>query len=199
MSRRRHLDEISGIFAARNMTEEKFQENPLIERPNLEPMYNFAKAKHDATGAVRKHSGDPYWVHPSGVADLAVAYGGDDVEVQVAMAHDTLEDCDVTFEEIADQFGDDVAGYVQEITNDRDAIDKVGKEKYISQELCNLSHPALFVKLCDIAYNMLDYPKKSQAIRMMNNIDYMLDYRKDLTDRELELVDAICSAADHLA
>ena len=32
------------------------------------PMYRFAKKKHDDTGAIRKHSGDPYWVHPEGVA-----------------------------------------------------------------------------------------------------------------------------------
>lgn len=29
---------------------------------NTHQMYRFAKQKHDATGAVRKHSGDPYWL-----------------------------------------------------------------------------------------------------------------------------------------
>ena len=169
----------------------KLKENPLIEKPHLEPMFNYAKKKHDDTGAKRKHSGNPYWEHPQGVADIAVAYGGDDTEIQVALAHDTLEDTNATYEEIADQFGNTVAGYIQEITNNKEETEKLGKEEYINQELVNLSHPALFVKLCDILYNCLDYPSDSQLKRMSKNIDYLISHREDLTDREWELIEAI--------
>ena len=155
-----------------------FIENPLIERPRLEPMYNYAKKKHDDTGAIRKHSGNPYWEHPEGVADIA-------------LAHDTLEDTDATFDEIAEQFGSEIANYVQEITNNKDEVKRLGKEEYINQELENLSHPALFVKLCDILYNCLDYPSDSQLARMSKNIDHLISHRKDLTDREWELIEAI--------
>lgn len=170
---------------------QRFIENPLIERPRLEPMYNYAKKKHDDTGAIRKHSGNPYWEHPEGVADIALAYGGDDIEIQVALAHDTLEDTDATFDEIAEQFGSEIANYVQEITNNRDEVKRLGKEEYINQELENLSHPALFVKLCDILYNCLDYPSDSQLARMSKNIDHLISHRQDLTDREWELIEAI--------
>lgn len=170
---------------------QRFIENPLIERPQLEPMYNYAKKKHDDTGAIRKHSGNPYWEHPEGVADIALAYGGDDTEIQVALAHDTLEDTDATFDEIAEQFGSEIANYVQEITNNRDEVKRLGKEEYINQELENLSHPALFVKLCDILYNCLDYPSDSQLARMSKNIDHLISHRQDLTDREWELIEAI--------
>ena len=156
----------------------RFIENPLIERPRLEPMYNYAKKKHDDTGAIRKHSGNPYWEHPEGVADIA-------------LAHDTLEDTDATFDEIAEQFGSEIANYVQEITNNKDEVKRLGKEEYINQELENLSHPALFVKLCDILYNCLDYPSDSQLARMSKNIDHLISHRKDLTDREWELIEAI--------
>lgn len=167
------------------------KENPLIERPHLSGMYDYAKEKHDRTGAIRKHSGNPYWEHPSGVADLAAAYGGSDIEVQVALAHDTLEDTDATFEEIADRFGFDVASYVEEITNQKDEVLRLGKEDYINQELVSLSHPALFVKLCDMLYNFLDYPKPEQKVRMSRNIDYLITKRKDLTDREWDLIEAM--------
>jgi (p)ppGpp synthase/HD superfamily hydrolase len=36
-----------------------------------QPIYDWAKQKHDATNKTRKHSGDPYWVHPEGVAKIA--------------------------------------------------------------------------------------------------------------------------------
>lgn len=171
---------------------QKLKENPLLERPHLEPMFNYAKEKHDKTKAVRKYSGNPYWEHPSGVADLALAYGGSDIEVEVALAHDTLEDTDATYEEIVNEFGETVAGYVQEITNDKDKIYELGKEEYINQELVNLSHPALFVKLCDILYNMLDHPKKEQAERMCRNIDYLMTHRrKDLNSKEWDLIESI--------
>ena len=114
-----------------------------------------------------------------------------DTEIQVALAHDTLEDTDATFDEIAEQFGFEIANYVQEITNNRDEVKRLGKEEYINQELENLSHPALFVKLCDILYNCLDYPSDSQLARMSKNINHLISHRQDLTDREWELIEAI--------
>ena len=170
---------------------DRLKENPLIAYPQLSPMYNYAKDKHDATGAKRKHSGDDYWMHPSGVADLAVAFGGDETEIQVAMAHDTLEDTSATYEELADQFGEDIAAYVQEITNDKDEVVALGKEGYINQELLSISHPALFVKLCDILYNCIDYPSEEQLERMARNVQYLVKKREDLDDRELDLIDEI--------
>ena len=97
----------------------------------------------------------------------------------------------IGFDEIAEQFGSEIANYVQEITNNRDEVKRLGKEEYINQELENLSHPALFVKLCDILYNCLDYPSDSQLARMSKNIDHLISHRQDLTDREWELIEAI--------
>ena len=61
----------------------------------------------------------------------------------------------------------------------------------MNEELCNLSHPALFVKLCDIYYNMEDYPIETQKARMVRNLNYLLEHRKDLEDRELDLIEGM--------
>ena len=159
---------------------------------NTHQMYRFAKQKHDATGATRKHSGDPYWVHPEGVAKIAAAYGGTDIEIQAAMAHDTLEDTNCSYEELEEMFGDEVASIVREITNDTEEVDRLGKEQYINLELINLSHPALFVKLCDMYYNQMDFPTEAQKRRMIKNINYLLANREDdLNENEIALIEAI--------
>lgn len=155
-------------------------------------MYRFAKQKHDATGAIRKHSGDPYWVHPEGVAKIASAYGGTDIEIQAAMAHDTLEDTNCSYDELEEMFGDEVASIVKEITNDTEEVDRLGKEQYINLELINLSHPALFVKLCDMYYNQMDFPAEAQKRRMIKNINYLLANREDdLNENEIALIEDI--------
>ena len=159
---------------------------------NTHQMYRFAKQKHDATGAIRKHSGDPYWVHPEGVAKVAAAYGGTDIEIQAAMAHDTLEDTNCSYDELEEMFGDEVASIVREITNDTEEVDRLGKEQYINLELINLSHPALFVKLCDMYYNQMDFPAEAQKRRMIKNINYLLANREDdLNENEIALIEAI--------
>ena len=159
---------------------------------NTRQMYRFAKQKHDATGAIRKHSGDPYWVHPEGVAKIAAAYGGTDIEIQAAMAHDTLEDTNCSYEELEEMFGDEVASIVREITNDTEEVDRLGKEQYINLELINLSHPALFVKLCDMYYNQMDFPTDAQKQRMIKNINYLLANREDdLNENEIALIEDI--------
>lgn len=159
---------------------------------NTHQMYRFAKQKHDATGAIRKHSGDPYWVHPEGVAKIAAAYGGTDIEIQAAMAHDTLEDTNCSYDELEEMFGDEVASIVREITNDTEEVDRLGKEQYINLELINLSHPALFVKLCDMYYNQMDFPTEAQKQRMIKNINYLLANREDdLNENEIALIEDI--------
>lgn len=159
---------------------------------NTRQMYRFAKQKHDATGAIRKHSGDPYWVHPEGVAKIAAAYGGTDIEIQAAMAHDTLEDTNCSYDELEEMFGDEVASIVREITNDTEEVDRLGKEQYINLELISLSHPALFVKLCDMYYNQMDFPTEAQKQRMIKNINYLLANREDdLNENEIALIEDI--------
>lgn len=158
---------------------------------NDRAMYRYAKRKHDETGAVRKGSGEPYFVHPEAVAKIAIAYGGDDLEIKAALAHDTIEDTGATESDIKEKFGEDVANIVMEITNDPYRVKELGKELYISLELSSISKKALFVKLCDMLHNTLDNCRPEVRDRMKKNIDYLISHRKDLGSREWELVDSI--------
>ena len=157
---------------------------------NTRAMYRFAKRRHDDTGAIRKVSKEPYWVHPEGVAKIVMEHGGSDIEIKAAMAHDTMEDAGVSYDDMVEKFGEEVASIVKEVTNDNDEIAKIGKEKYISEELCRLSPEALTVKLADMLYNMKDSPTEKNYERMRKNVAFLM-MNRHLDGKHLELAQEI--------
>lgn len=157
---------------------------------NTRAMYRFARRRHNDTGAIRKVSKEPYWVHPEGVAKIVMEHGGSDIEIKAAMAHDTMEDAGVSYDDMVEKFGEEVASIVKEVTNDKDEIAKVGKEKYISEELCRLSPEALTVKLADMLYNMKDSPTEKNYERMRKNIAFLM-MNRHLDGKHLELAQEI--------
>ena len=157
---------------------------------NTRAMYRFAKRRHDDTGAIRKVSKEPYWVHPEGVAKIVMEHGGSDIEIKAAMAHDTMEDAGVSYDDMVEKFGEEVASIVKEVTNDNDEIAKIGKERYISEELCRLSPEALTVKLADMLYNMKDSPTEKNYERMRKNVAFLM-MNRHLDGKHLELAQEI--------
>lgn len=163
---------------------ESIEDFPISSRP----MYRFARRKHNDTKAIRKVSKRPYWIHPEGVAYLVMKYGGNDLEIKIALAHDTMEDAGTTYEDIKEKFGEQVANGVAEITNDKSEIAKIGKEAYINNELITISSAALTAKLADILYNLKDSCSDEALVRMTNNLVFCKDKRKSLTDTQNKLL-----------
>ncbi len=153
-------------------------------------MYRYAKRKHDETGAIRKVSKEPYWVHPEGVAKIVMEHGGSDIEIKAGMAHDLLEDTGCGYDDIVEKFGKEVADIVKEVTNDKDEIEKVGKERYISEELVRLSPSALTVKLADMLYNIKDSPTEKNYDRMRKNVAYLM-MNRELSEVHRQLAEEI--------
>ena len=79
----------------------------------IKEAYEFADKAHD--GQKRK-SGDPYISHPVEVAKILIEYGADDASIIAALLHDTVEDTDVTLDDIKKQFGEEVALLVDGVT-----------------------------------------------------------------------------------
>lgn len=146
---------------------------------NTRAMYRFARRRHNDTGAVRKVSGQPYWVHPEGVAKIVMEHGGSDTQIKIAMAHDTMEDAGADYEDLVEKFGKEVADGIQALTNDNFKISKMGKEDYMTDKLLNLPEEYLFVKLADMAYNSSDMPNKAQLDRIIKNLE-TLYIKRDL-------------------
>ena len=131
-------------------------------------MVNISKILDAATFAAEKHKGqkrkgrdgDPYINHPLEVADLLVRVGGvEDADIIAAgLLHDTVEDCDVTFEEVASRFGEMVAGYVRELTDDK-SLPKLERKRLQVEHAPHLSVGAKQIKLADKISNVGDVAK----------------------------------------
>ena len=65
----------------------------------------------------RKYTGEPYVNHCIAVARLVAASGAGVATIIAAILHDTIEDTEVTFEEVLNHFGARVATLVMEVTS----------------------------------------------------------------------------------
>ena len=99
---------------------------------------NFAAQKH--LGQKRKDRELPYIVHPFSVAWILSGYTNDEDVIIAGLLHDILEDVkESSYQEIADEFGDNVAKIVKGVTEEKDPniernekADWLGrKQKYI--------------------------------------------------------------------
>jgi guanosine-3',5'-bis(diphosphate) 3'-pyrophosphohydrolase len=67
-------------------------------------------------GSQTRASGDPYFAHPIEVAGILTDYRMDTATIVTALLHDVIEDTEVTREEIANIFGEEVAELVEGVT-----------------------------------------------------------------------------------
>lgn len=117
------------------------------------------------TGQTRKgERGEPYINHPLEVANLIANVGGiDDIDILVAaILHDTVEDCGVTVEEISKLFGETVATYVLEVTDDK-SLPKAERKRLQVEHAPHLSTGAKTVKLADKISNINDITNSPPA------------------------------------
>ncbi len=89
---------------------EVFDEDQMVE---IQDAITLATDKHK--GQKRK-SGEPYITHPLAVAGILCDWGMDIDSILAGILHDTLEDTDLTTEEIEKRFGHDVAFLVDGVT-----------------------------------------------------------------------------------
>lgn len=94
---------------------------PLQQRKQLSPadeeflwrVYCFAREAHRGQ---RRQSGEPYFEHPYHTAKTLAEMNMDPLTIAGGLLHDVLEDTQVTFTDIAEQFGNDLAKMVEGVT-----------------------------------------------------------------------------------
>lgn len=119
----------------------------------------FASAAHH--GQIDKSGLVPYIFHPMAVARLVASRGGTDDEIIAALLHDTVEDTDITEEDLASVFGDEVARIVMAVTE----RDDESYPDFITRVIEGGASPVL-VKLCDIDDN-----QAPERVELMQEID----------------------------
>lgn len=90
----------------------------------IKKAYEYAKAHH---GEQLRKSGEPYIVHPVQVAYILSTLGLDDSTICAALLHDTIEDTDLTKQDLAKEFSPEIAELV-------DGVTKLSKLQYASME-----------------------------------------------------------------
>jgi myo-inositol-1(or 4)-monophosphatase len=129
-------------------------------------MEKFDKAIIFATnahkGQKRKGANTPYIVHPLEVATIAATLTDNEDVLCAAVLHDTVEDTEVTIEEIEDKFGPRVRELVQsETENKREEMDpsaswKIRKEESL-EDLKQADDDARMLWLSDKLSNMRSF------------------------------------------
>lgn len=77
----------------------------------------FATTAHE--GQVRKYANTPYIYHPLEVAMICASMTDDEDVIVAGLLHDTVEDTDVTIEQIEKLFGDKVKALVESETENK--------------------------------------------------------------------------------
>jgi GTP pyrophosphokinase len=130
--------------------------NPNADEALLNRAYVFgAKAHATQTRA----SGEPYFGHPLEVAAILTDLRLDDATIVTALLHDTIEDTEVTRDEIARLFGEEIAVLVDGVTK-LTRLELTSKESAQAENFRKLilatarDVRVLLVKLADRLHNM---------------------------------------------
>ncbi|MBB3983064.1 GTP pyrophosphokinase [Sphingobium fontiphilum] len=130
--------------------------DPEADEAMINRAYVFSVQKH---GSQKRASGDPYFSHPIEVAGILTDLHLDDRTIVTALLHDTIEDTLVTYEEIEEAFGPDVARMVDGVTK----LSKIEAQSENERAAENLRKfllamsddiRVLLVKLADRLHNM---------------------------------------------
>ena len=87
--------------------------DPTADEGLLNRAYVYAMRMH---GSQKRASGDPYFAHPIEVAGILTDYHLDTATIVTGLLHDVIEDTEVTREEVARLFGEEVAELVEGVT-----------------------------------------------------------------------------------
>jgi len=157
----------------------------------------FGSIKHK--GQRRKFADEPYFEHPKRVANIVKKFKQShklDQLLSASYLHDTLEDTNTTYKDLVKLFGSLVASVVKELSSDPEEIKKVGKSKYLSDKMVNMSDWALVIKLADRLDNVSDLKQSSESFRnktakSTKEILHNLENRRLLTPTQKRIISAI--------
>ncbi len=132
------------------------ENSPNADLARIRQAFDFAQAAHE--GQKRK-DGSPYFTHVVAAAVITAEMGLDDESVMSALLHDTIEDTDVTHEQLEELFGADVANIVEGVT-------KLTRVQYTTLEEAQMENlrkmllamakdiRVILIKLADRLHNM---------------------------------------------
>lgn len=155
----------------------------------------------DAHKDMRRKSGEPYIYHPIAVAEIVTSEIGLGAKsIVCALLHDTVEDTDLTVEDMRRMFGDKVAQIIDGLTKLSSVLD-IQEDKSLQAEnfrkmLLTMSSDirVILIKLADRLHNMrtLDSMRRDKQLKIASETMYLyapLAHRLGLYAIKTELED----------
>ena len=153
----------------------------------------------DAHKTMRRKSGEPYILHPLAVAMICVEEIGLGVRSTIcSLLHDTVEDTDITLDDVERVFGAEIARIVDGLTKISTIIDaslSQQAENFKKILLTLTDDPrVILIKLSDRLHNMrtLDSMKREKQLKISSETVYVyapLSHRMGLYNIKTELED----------
>ena len=142
-------------------------QHPKSDTKSIVASYELAQLVHE--GQKRK-SGENFIEHPVGVARILAELGMDATTIIAAFLHDSVEDTDLTLDDVRGTFGEEVAGIIDGLTK----LEKIGFRSKEQERAGNLRKMivamakdlrVLIIKLADRLHNMRTVEGLDQAKR----------------------------------
>lgn len=153
----------------------------------------------EAHKEMRRKSGEPYIYHPIAVAQIcAEEIGLGTTAIVCALLHDTVEDTDITLDDIKGMFGEKVAQIIDGLTKISGVFDHTSsiQAENFRKMLLTLSEDVrvILIKLADRLHNMrtLDHMKRDKQMKIAGETLYLyapLAHRLGLNTIKSELED----------
>jgi (p)ppGpp synthase/HD superfamily hydrolase len=115
----------------------------------------FATAAHAAIAQVRKYTGEPYICHPADVRDLVATVPHTDEMLAAAWLHDVVEDTEVTFAAINQEFGpivEDLVRWLTDVATPEDG-NRAVRKRLDKEHLAGAPAAAQTIKVADLIDN----------------------------------------------
>ncbi|WP_276501062.1 RelA/SpoT family protein [Terrimonas pollutisoli] len=153
----------------------------------------------DAHKTMRRKSGEPYILHPLAVAKICVEEIGLGVRSTIcSLLHDTVEDTDISLEDVEREFGQEIARIVDGLTKISNVIDINGSQQAenFKKILMTLTDDprVILIKLADRLHNMrtLESMKREKQLKISSETVYVyapLAHRMGLYTIKTEMED----------
>ncbi len=125
----------------------------------------YAKKYH---GSQMRQSGEPFYSHPIEVAYMISDYLFRTDILVTSILHDTIEDTELTKEKILQEFGENIANQVMDLTRIKEDGIKISSAEMVEILYKEKKHDVLLIKLFDRLHNMQTIgaksPEKAQKI-----------------------------------
>lgn len=146
---------------------------PKLKKGDKELVRTAFEMAVNAHKSMRRKSGEPYILHPIAVAHICVDEIGLGVRSTIcSLLHDTVEDTEITLEDIQSEFGNEIAKIVDGLTKISivmDANTSQQAENFKKILLTLTDDPrVILIKLADRLHNMrtLDFMKREKQLKI---------------------------------